>query len=105
MLEMLGFSASALLILSSVPQLIHTFKTKDTRGLSLQTLFLWFFGVMFMGIYVLFTSAQLALLLNYAFNTVIVGANIVAYFAYNGVTQQDRNQEEARRRILERMSK
>jgi MtN3 and saliva related transmembrane protein len=82
-LEVLGFIASSCLILSSVPQAIHTFKTKSVAGLSVGTLLLWFFGVIMMGIYVSIKSPQVPLLINYAFNTVIVGINLFLYLKYS----------------------
>jgi len=81
-LEVLGFVASTCLILSSVPQAIHTFRTKNVTGLSVGTLLLWFFGVIMMGTYVAFKSPQIPLLINYAFNTVIVGINLFLYLKY-----------------------
>lgn len=81
-LEALGLLASTCLILSSVPQAIHTFRTKNVTGLSVVTLLLWFFGVIMMGIYVAIKSPQIPLLINYAFNTIIVGVNLFLYARY-----------------------
>lgn len=80
--DIVGFVGSTFLILSSVPQAIHTFKTKNVSGLSLGTLLFWFFGVILMGIYVLGTNHSMPLLLNYGFNTLIVGVNLYLYFKY-----------------------
>lgn len=82
LLDSIGFLASVLLILSSVPQAVHTWKTKNVSGLSLGTLLFWFFGVVLMGIYVLFETPQMPLLLNYGFNTIVVGINLALYFKY-----------------------
>lgn len=82
LLDFIGFLASTLLILSSVPQAVHTYKTKNVSGLSLGTLLFWFFGVVLMGVYVLIQSPQIPLLLNYGLNTVVVGVNLVLYFKY-----------------------
>lgn len=82
MIEIVGHIGALLLSFSSAPQLYKTFKTKDISGLSLNMLLLWGFGCALMGIYVLGTSRQLPLLLNYAFNTTLVFLNIVLYFKY-----------------------
>ncbi len=82
MIELIGHLGALLLSLSSAPQLYKTFKTKDTTGLSLNMLLLWGFGCLFMGIYVFYTSSQLPLLINYAFNTALVFMNIILYFKY-----------------------
>jgi MtN3 and saliva related transmembrane protein len=83
LLEALGFVASTCLIFSSVPQAIHTLRTKNVTGLSLGTLLLWFFGVIMMGIYVAIKSPHIPLLINYSFNTVIVGINLILYAKYS----------------------
>lgn len=88
LMDCLGFIASALLILSSVPQAIHTLKTKDVNGLSLCTLIFWFCGVISMGIYVAVRTPQFPLLLNYGFNTVVVGLNLLLYFKYKPLCEQ-----------------
>lgn len=82
MIEIIGHLGALLLSFSSAPQLYKTFKTKDTTGLSLPMLLLWGFGCAFMGIYVLGTTCQLPLLINYIFNTALVFTNIVLYLLY-----------------------
>jgi MtN3 and saliva related transmembrane protein len=82
MIEIVGHLGAVLLSLSSAPQLYKTYKTKDITGLSLNMLLLWAFGCAFMGIYVVYTSRQMPLLINYAFNTTLVFSNIVLYFKY-----------------------
>lgn len=84
MIELIGHLGAFLLSLSSAPQLITTYRTKDVTGLSLNMLLLWGFGCALMGIYVLFTTKQLPLLINYAFNTALVFSNIVLYLKYKG---------------------
>lgn len=82
MIEIVGHLGAVLLSLSSAPQLYKTYKTKDIAGLSLNMLLLWAFGCAFMGIYVVYTTRQMPLLINYAFNTTLVFSNIVLYFKY-----------------------
>lgn len=81
-IELIGHIGALLLSLSSAPQLYKTFKTKDITGLSLPMLLLWGFGCAFMGVYVLGTTQQLPLLINYTFNTTLVFTNIVLYLLY-----------------------
>lgn len=80
--EIIGSVGALLLTFSSAPQLYTTLKSKDTSGLSLPMLLLWGFGCFFMGIYVVFTTCQLPLVFNYAFNTALVFTNIFLYFLY-----------------------
>ena len=82
MIEFVGHLGALLLSFSSAPQLYKTFMTKDTSGLSLNMLLLWGVGCALMGIYVLYTSAQIPLLINYTFNTALVFTNILLYFRY-----------------------
>jgi MtN3 and saliva related transmembrane protein len=82
MIELFGHLGAFLLSLSSAPQLYKTLRTKDVSGLSLPMLLLWGFGCLFMGIYVLMTTQQPPLLINYAFNTTLVFTNIVLYLMY-----------------------
>jgi MtN3 and saliva related transmembrane protein len=81
-IEVIGHIGALLLSFSSAPQLYKTFKTKDISGLSLPMLLLWGFGCAFMGIYVLCTTRQPPLVINYAFNTTLVFTNIVLYLLY-----------------------
>jgi MtN3 and saliva related transmembrane protein len=82
MIEIIGHIGALLLSVSSAPQLIKTFKTKDITGLSLNMLLLWGFGCLLMGIYVVFTTAQPPLVINYVLNTALVFTNIFLYFRY-----------------------
>jgi MtN3 and saliva related transmembrane protein len=81
-IEIIGHLGALLLSVSSAPQLIKTFKTKDITGLSLNMLLLWGFGCLFMGIYVVFTTAQTPLVINYVLNTALVFTNIFLFFRY-----------------------
>lgn len=82
MIEIIGHLGALLLSLSSAPQLITTYRKKDVTGLSLNMLLLWGIGCALMGVYVLFTSRQTPLLINYALNTALVFSNIVLYVKY-----------------------
>ena len=82
MIELIGHLGALLLAFSSAPQLYKTFVTKEISGLSLPMLLLWAFGCLFMGIYVLYTTQQAPLLINYSLNTTLVFLNIVLYFLY-----------------------
>lgn len=82
MIDIIGHLGALLLAFSSAPQLITTLRTKDVTGLSLNMLLLWGCGCALMGIYVLNTTAQVPLLMNYAVNTTLVFTNICLYFKY-----------------------
>lgn len=105
MIEILGFLGTIFLILSSVPQTYLTWKTKKTEGLSLSMLLFWFFGVFFMGIYVVLTTCQIPLLLNYGFNTVVIGLNLYFYYKYRNTKSPNRILRLVRRPTQEQNSK
>jgi uncharacterized protein with PQ loop repeat len=78
----LGHIGLVLLAFSSLPQLVKTFKSKDVSGVSPTMLLCWSMGCFSMGLYVFLTTAQTILLLNYGFNTIIVGITTCLYFKY-----------------------
>lgn len=78
LVESLGFLAAALLTFSGIPQLIHTIKTKDVKGLSMGMVWTWFLGCFFMFFYVTLTHANLPLILNYLLNSTVNG--ILLYY-------------------------
>ena len=81
-IEAVGYVGSILLVLSGIPQLIKTYRTKDVEGVSLVMCWLWGFGCIFMCGYVLTTSWQLPLLLNYILNGVIAFTIAGMWFKY-----------------------
>lgn len=88
MIELIGHIGALLLSFSAAPQLYKTFRTRDITGLSLPMLLLWGFGCGFMGVYVILTTRQIPLVINYAFNTTLVFSNILLYFLYKDKKNQ-----------------
>lgn len=81
-IEWLGHFGAFLLVVCGVPQLFKTVVSKDVAGVSPTMLVCWAAGCASMGLYVLFTTAQIPLLINYAFNTVVVSLIAIFYFLY-----------------------
>jgi len=82
MIEICGHIGSFFLMICGIPQLYKTIITKDVTGLSATTLVLWGTGCVLTGLYVYNTSAQLPLLINYGFNSLVVGINTFLYFLH-----------------------
>jgi uncharacterized protein with PQ loop repeat len=74
MTEFAGWISSISLALCAYPQVIHTWRTGKTDGLSVGFLVLWLLGEVFGLIYVTgFDTIPLPLLANYAANTLAIG--------------------------------
>lgn len=82
MIEFIGFVGASLLIFSSIPQLIKTFKTKKVNDLSIYMLLSQTTGCLFMFLYILLTSKDMTLLVNYLFNTSVCATICYLYFKY-----------------------
>ncbi len=78
----MAFVACLLMVISPAAQLYETFKKKTVQGLSFLMLSSLFAGCALMGCYVLVTTSDVPLLLNYGFNVVVVGINIWFYYRY-----------------------
>lgn len=83
MLEILGYVGSISLSVCAIPQLIKVLITKNVSSLSIYNLITWSFGCISMTIYVLFTTFDIPLLINYAINSGIAMSILVLYFRYN----------------------
>lgn len=83
-LYMSGLIAAILMVLSPFVQLAETYQRKTVAGLSLWMLVTLFLGCLIMGIRVVLTTQDIPLILNYAFNVIIVGINIIFYYLYDG---------------------
>lgn len=79
---MIGYLGVILLTFSSIPQLVKTLRTRDVRGLSFGTLFSWSFGCFLMAGYIINTTQQMTLILNYVFNGIIASVILFLYFKY-----------------------
>ena len=80
--EIAGYAAMVLMVISPVPQLYETWKKKTVEGLSFGMLMTLFLGCVLMGYYVLMTTMDAPLLLNYGFSILVVGINIFFFFKY-----------------------
>jgi len=72
MLEIVGWLGSFLFAFCGVPQAWHSWKNKNSDGLSWSFLLMWFFGEVFTIIYVFPKSDVLPLLANYTFNLMLL---------------------------------
>ena len=78
MIELIGILGSLSLALCGLPMLIKAVKEQHAKGVSSGFLILWLLGELLLVTYVLMTTADWILLLNYGFNVVLVTA-IVYY--------------------------
>jgi hypothetical protein len=79
-MEILGWLGGIFLSICAFPQVIKVSREKNADGMSHLNLWLWFFGEVFMLLYVVFQQFSLPLLLNYSLNLVFV--TIMIYYKY-----------------------
>jgi len=77
-MEILGWLGGIFLSICAFPQVIKVSREKNADGMSHLNLWLWFFGEVFMLLYVVFQQFSLPLLLNYSLNLVFV--TIMIYY-------------------------
>lgn len=82
MLEILGYVGAISLSICAIPQLVKVLITKNVSSLSILNLITWCNGCICMTIYVLLTSFDIPLLVNYAINSAIAVTTIILYFRY-----------------------
>ncbi len=87
----IGWIGSISLSICAVPQVYHTYKTKQTVGLSWLFLLLWFFGEILTLAYILYSDylnniIHLPLYFNYLLNTILVAYLIYAKKIYSRKT-------------------
>jgi uncharacterized protein with PQ loop repeat len=70
MIDLLGWVGSLCLGLCALPQAYHSWRTKSSAGLSLTFLLLWIVGEIATLAYILLTTAQLPLIVNYTVNLI-----------------------------------
>jgi uncharacterized protein with PQ loop repeat len=75
--EIIGWIGGFLFSICALPQVIHTWKTKDTKGLSMLFLIIWFAGEILSFFYVISKDIMtnvyhFPLYLNYALNIVLI---------------------------------
>ncbi len=72
-ISILGIIATILLIMSSIPQVLLCYKQGHAMGVSSGMLWLWFLGMLLMGIYVLLTrGGDWVLFSNYGINICMI---------------------------------
>lgn len=81
MISFIGIIGSLMLALCGLPQAIQSIKTKSSAGVNSLFLWLWGIGEILLIIYVLKTSNDFILLVNYLFNVLIIG--VIAYYKIN----------------------
>ena len=79
-MEILGWLGGIFLSICAFPQVIKVSREKNADGMSHLNLWLWFFGEVFMLLYVVLQQFSLPLLLNYSLNLVFV--TIMIYYKY-----------------------
>ncbi len=72
MTELLGIVGSFLLSICGLPQALKAYKDGHSAGLSWTFIISWFLGEALLLIYVLLTSRDLILCVNYVFNILIL---------------------------------
>lgn len=78
----LGMIGASTLVMSSLPQLIKSFKTKDVSGVSLYSLLCLCVGHALMLICIIGTQGFSMSIFDYSCNTMITFFNIVLYLRY-----------------------
>jgi len=76
--NIIGAIGSAMLAICGLPQAIQSVKSKSSSGISSSFLILWGVGEILVILYVLNTTKDTILLINYIFNIIIVG--IIAFY-------------------------
>lgn len=80
MIKIIGTIGAIGLAVCAAPQALECFRTKSSAGLSHTFLLLWTLGEIFTLIYVLATTADPILLLNYCFNLLCL--LVILWFKY-----------------------
>jgi uncharacterized protein with PQ loop repeat len=73
-----GLLGALLLAVCGLPQAIQSFKTKTSSGVNGAFLFMWGVGEILLTVYVLGTTKDPILLMNYIFNIILIG--VIAYY-------------------------
>lgn len=80
-LEILGYIAGFLLAICGAPQAVQSYKQGDSKGVSLQFLWLWMIGELGMTAYTLLKIGfDGPLMLNYTFNIVVISFIMRYYY-------------------------
>lgn len=71
MIELSGYLGAFLLAICGLPQAVQSYKQGHSNGINIATVLMWFWGEIFIIIYVL-PKGDIPLLLNYAANLAII---------------------------------
>lgn len=82
MIEMLGWIGALMLGICALPQAIFSYRNKDSSGISLSFLMLWLGGEVLTLVYILATTMQLPLVVNYLFN--ILCLSVILFYWRKG---------------------
>ena len=82
LIEALGYLGILFNTISSLPQLIKTYRTKDVKSLSFSFIFCWAIGCASMTAYALLTGSALLNILNYGINVVLPLILLWMYWKY-----------------------
>jgi len=81
LVNVIGIIGAFLLAICGIPQAVLSIKSKHSSGVSLGFLLMWGIGEILVFLYVIMTSMDLILLINYFFNIILVA--IILYYKKN----------------------
>jgi len=81
-IESIGYIGVILNTISTLPQLIKTYKTKDVNGLSFSFIFCWAIGCACMTCYAVLTTSTIPTIINYGLNVVFPLILLTMYYRY-----------------------
>lgn len=80
MIEAIGWMGAICFAICALPQAIKSYKDKSSAGISFAFLFLWTVGEVLTLTYILLTTMQLPLIVNYVFNLACLAVILWYYF-------------------------
>lgn len=80
MIEAIGWVGAICFAICALPQAIKSYRDKSSAGISFAFLFLWTVGEVLTLSYILGTTRQLPLIVNYVFNLACLAVIIYYYF-------------------------
>ena len=80
LISLFGFLGVSLLAFCGLPQMIQVFRQKHAEGVNVDFIYMWFWGEVFLLLYVLGTTVDLLLICNYVLNIVIV--SVIIYYIW-----------------------
>ena len=80
MVEAIGWIGAVCFAICALPQAIKSYKEKTSAGISFLFLLLWTVGEVLTLLYIILTTMQLPLIVNYVFNLMCLAVIIYYYF-------------------------